>query len=1212
MGHRSCVNGSWGRCLTEYYTTRALPSTKSDIHLLSIVTGSACPSSSYPCDPYCYKADESSDAGATIPAGFTTSTTGLTLSETGVTPCTSLTITPSASTITISVITSTTITASPNPITLTAAASPANCGNAAGNPFPAQWTIDKVDRANISGTTSNPGGTLTLSSAVSGNINVTVYGLGLSTSTSIAVKVNVVDATGVSPDIAAGVTLAGYFSSGGNPLPGTTASTATWLYPYANTYFPMGMLPPVIQYKYSTAVGAGITPGVKVTLRYPAGSTVSTAEFNYALIVQESNVVSRNTTGQPSTKIPVAKEDPQVVIPPPAWSAFEKSARGNDVTLAIQRYRGGAADPLEQETTRNVHFVDGQLKGTVYYKSYDSQIAGGTIGNATGAVLKVSPNASTPTVAISTASGHCTTCHTVSAQGNVMMVNSGGRSSDPGVCNGAALASDPAWGYTTYFDNSCSYNLMTNTQIKTYLKNSVDMSKFDQGAPYPNGKFYLPNLWDNHSGFNPDRVPPYLSTYSLTTSPTLYRVSDGKAVTDTPSALASSLTGTPSVPVTPAFSPDGTAVAYNEGWAIVISEVNPCNKFDGTAAASGSEWEAVEVRNDSPGSLNIDGWTVRNGSGTTCATAPASTTLASGAGKHLENSVSGSCLGDTADTVSLWDAGGIKRFAYAYSYSASACGTTSGTVKGSKLSCPAARNWTTKVMGASSWTSNDTSNDNCANLDEPVATSACGSSSATTYMAGNLIKARDFNCGQAAGSVTCGTGAWSFSNERTVVDCTSAGCFKAGNPSFLPDGSGIVYQHTTYADQKGCSELDSMNGALAQIWLTSKSSSATPIRLNALNGLDSGGSNYLPTIPRDVSTPTGFCGVSYDNTFHQVNGTTKFVYPYANPSGSPSTTVKENELNFYPNVSPQEAGGKYWVIFMTRRLYGNIATSSPWQAEAYSDSCGSPNQYGPFAFIETRKLWIAAIDKNWSGSADPSHPAFYLPGQELVAGNSHGYWVSTPCAASGATCDTNDDCCNGTGTNPTYQCKVVTPATTSTAATKKCTAASSCSTVNQQCTDTAPIIPCCSGLTCPTGGGVCFNKVDTYYAKTSTQREFFADCPSGTKPTWTWFMWQSTVPSGTSIDVSVQSKQNASDTYEPTTPLALLPQITESTNDVVKYPTGWGQSTSAVDEVLTGASTPVFSGNYLQVTLTFNPNTARTLAPSLSNWRQMYDCVTSE
>ncbi|MEO8875594.1 MAG: hypothetical protein ABI461_08410, partial [Polyangiaceae bacterium] len=60
-----------------------------------------------------------------------------------------------------------------------------------------------------------------------------------------------------------------------------------------------------------------------------------------------------------------------------------------------------------------------------------------------------------------------------------------------------------------------------------------------------------------------------------------------------------------------------------------------------------------------------------------------------------------------------------------------------------------------------------------------------------------------------------------------------------------------------------------------------------------------------------------------------------------------------------------------------------------------------------------KKLWVAAIDINPTPGVDPSHPAFYLPGQELNSPNMRGFWVVDPCRSNGSSCDTGDECCNG-------------------------------------------------------------------------------------------------------------------------------------------------------------------------------------------------------
>jgi hypothetical protein len=108
-------------------------------------------------------------------------------------------------------------------------------------------------------------------------------------------------------------------------------------------------------------------------------------------------------------------------------------------------------------------------------------------------------------------------------------------------------------------------------------------------------------------------------------------------------------------------------------------------------------------------------------------------------------------------------------------------------------------------------------------------------------------------------------------------------------------------------------------------------------------------------------------------------------------------------------VNPVASGGYFWVVFTSRRLYGNVITAAPWD----SPFVGS-GTFGSSVVLPTpKKLWVAAIDINGTPGKDRSHPAFYLPGQELDAINSRGFWVVNPCQADGATCVSGDECCGG-------------------------------------------------------------------------------------------------------------------------------------------------------------------------------------------------------
>jgi hypothetical protein len=92
-------------------------------------------------------------------------------------------------------------------------------------------------------------------------------------------------------------------------------------------------------------------------------------------------------------------------------------------------------------------------------------------------------------------------------------------------------------------------------------------------------------------------------------------------------------------------------------------------------------------------------------------------------------------------------------------------------------------------------------------------------------------------------------------------------------------------------------------------------------------------------------------------------------------------------------------------MFTSRRTYGNKLTGDEGQ---------------------TKRLWVSAFDVNAVDGQDPTHPAFYLAGQELNSGNSRGFWALDPCKADGLDCSSGDECCNGfcnpTGDPPMFKC----------------------------------------------------------------------------------------------------------------------------------------------------------------------------------------------
>jgi hypothetical protein len=197
-------------------------------------------------------------------------------------------------------------------------------------------------------------------------------------------------------------------------------------------------------------------------------------------------------------------------------------------------------------------------------------------------------------------------------------------------------------------------------------------------------------------------------------------------------------------------------------------------------------------------------------------------------------------------------------------------------------------------------------------------------------------------------------------------------------PAFLPTNDAVVYQVETryntrdYGGTRSDADIAppdarASRGAHGELWWVNANAAApAPTRLDKLNGL-----GYLPV----------------------------------GPAGSGHEAGEDSTLNYEPTVNPVPSGGYAWVVFTSRRLYGNVATINPFHSDPrYHDLTSTPTP---------KKLWVAAIDLNAPPGTDPSHPAFYLPAQELLAGNSRGYWVVDPCKSDGNSCETGDECCGG-------------------------------------------------------------------------------------------------------------------------------------------------------------------------------------------------------
>lgn len=266
-----------------------------------------------------------------------------------------------------------------------------------------------------------------------------------------------------------------------------------------------------------------------------------------------------------------------------------------------------------------------------------------------------------------------------------------------------------------------------------------------------------------------------------------------------------------------------------------------------------------------------------------------------------------------------------------------------------------------------------------------------------------------------------------FSNAAVVADDSAqpAGV-RPGWPAFFPDGSSVVYERqTTPGTDPQDGALYTRRGAKGLIAWTGTTAPNVTI-LNLLNGLDPQGNSYLPKLPAPKAMSCTADGEQVGN--------------------KDADHGDDVHLNYEPTVNPVAAGGYAWVVFTSRRMYGSVADIPPY--------CSDPRGVDLVQNVTPKKLWVAAIDLNAAPGSDASHPAFYLPGQELLAGNARGFWVLDPCRADGVSCESGDQCCNGycqPGSGGSLQCTNTPPNNMCSGLSEKCTTAADCCDPKNAC-----------------------------------------------------------------------------------------------------------------------------------------------------------------
>ena len=161
-------------------------------------------------------------------------------------------------------------------------------------------------------------------------------------------------------------------------------------------------------------------------------------------------------------------------------------------------------------------------------------------------------------------------------------------------------------------------------------------------------------------------------------------------------------------------------------------------------------------------------------------------------------------------------------------------------------------------------------------------------------------------------------------------------------PSFLPTNDAVVFELQTVFNGRDCAGTRSdatrprrdRSGAQGELWWVDLATK-TAARLDSLNGLP---------------TARATCRPAADNAHGD-----------------------DTMLNYEPTVNPVASGGYAWVVFTSRRMYGNVATINPSGATRATTTSARRRR--------TKKLWVAAIDLNAHARHRPEPPGVLPAGR---------------------------------------------------------------------------------------------------------------------------------------------------------------------------------------------------------------------------------------
>jgi hypothetical protein len=452
-------------------------------------------------------------------------------------------------------------------------------------------------------------------------------------------------------------------------------------------------------------------------------------------------------------------------------------------------------------------------------------------------------------------------------------------------------------------------------------------------------------------------------------------------------------------------------------------------------------------------------------------------------------------------------------------------------------------------------------------------------------------------------------------------------------PTFSPDGTKVAYVNADkdsisgYPDtgwRRGLSMFTFDQATLAissrKRLLNNWSSSApgTPLKWPFFES-DSRSLVYVETDAAEYcasnrpGTSSAAARACQEAAYGSMSPTTRGYWPgkvYSIDTANPGSTRREltrltngedsNDFakSYQPTVLPFAVGGYRWAIFTSPRAYGNQLNA---RASAGSSSSGTPTDFTCAASM----LWVGAIDDQAADGSDRSHPAFFLPGQNVAAitaqnhyVNERGYLVKSVCKNSGDACTLSSECCGASSSPPAAACRVASGWTPSAGAPPRtCEDLSgTCSNAGESC-DTST--DCCDGATC-----VNFEcSTPPSYAEAAFDREYVSDCAPGFQPSWQLFSYHLATPGDTAITFVARTAASA-------------PELDDAD------PVNLGSSTSTVEAPGPTESKDVGSAlvaslksnhlPYLRLTITLVPSSDGLATPVLEDWQMSYTCEPAE